>query len=436
MHYVEAPNWKELVRRGTVSLDVALTEPAFFRQTPPETQKPKQDRFQFALHRMLDPRVIQTRSQARQAVTLAAEVARDQLGLPPASVVLEYVCGAVGSLDPYSGYLTPEQYCDVQSQIKGSFVGLGIELKADNGALKIVRVISGSPAHHGGVHTGDRIVAVDGRSTKSLSTDEAADLLQGEADSAVELSLLAPGQPLRRISIRRRYVEVPSIEGARIIDRRYGVAYFKLTCFQKTTSRDVEAALWQLHREGMNSLIIDLCGNPGGLLISAVEVVDKFVDCGIIVSTRGLHEDFTYSAHAGGTWQVPLVVLIDQDSASAAEIFAGAIRDHRRGTIVGRRSYGKGSVQGLFPLNSTEAGLRLTTAKFYSPTGRPYNGIGVEPDVLVHQVAKPVENAQSRPAAAGDDPMLAAAVQAARQLHARQADHSALRSRSTLSIGQ
>ena len=180
---------------------------------------------------------------------------------------------------------------------------------------------------------------------------------------------------------------------------QHGVGYFKLTCFQKTTARDLDAALWKLHRDGMRSLVIDVRGNPGGLLVSAVEVVDRFVDRGIIVSTRGriAQEDYTYSAHEQGKWRVPLVVLIDQDSASAAEIFAGAIRDHHRGTIVGVRSFGKGSVQGIFPLDGSNAGMRLTTAKFYSPNGSPFSGVGVEPDVVVllaaqhnHVVARPI----------------------------------------------
>jgi carboxyl-terminal processing protease len=168
----------------------------------------------------------------------------------------------------------------------------------------------------------------------------------------------------------------------------------------------------------MRVLIIDLRGNPGGLLSAAVDVVDKFVDRGIIVSTRGRNsqEDFTYSAREDGTWHVPLVLLIDQDSASAAEILAGAIRDHHRGTIVGVRSYGKGSVQGIFPLKVANCGVRLTTAKFYSPAGKPFSRVGVEPNVVVRQTAKPAENS----ATPADDVVLGAALQqAAAQLAVR-----------------
>jgi carboxyl-terminal processing protease len=166
----------------------------------------------------------------------------------------------------------------------------------------------------------------------------------------------------------------------------------RLTCFQKTTRRDLEAALWRLHRDGMRSLIIDLRGNPGGLLISSVDVADLFLNQGVIVSTHGriAQEDSTYMAHEEGTWTIPLTLIIDQESASAAEIFSGAIRDHHRGTIVGVRSFGKGSVQGIFQLDGSDAGLRLTTAKFYSPTGKPYSRVGVEPDVVVHRTARPI----------------------------------------------
>jgi carboxyl-terminal processing protease len=222
--------------------------------------------------------------------------------------------------------------------------------------------------------------------------------------------------------VTRRRVEVPSVEGVRLVDPQFGVGYLRLTSFQKTTSRDVDAALWKLYRQGMRSLIVDVRGNPGGLLNAAVEVADKFVAEGKIVSTRGRsrQEDYDYRARQVGTWRVPLVVLIDGDSASASEIFAAAIYDHGRGTVVGDRSYGKGSVQGIFPLASSRAGLRLTTAKFYSPNGRPISRQGVQPHLAVQRVAKPATDGAQPLAAAPADSALESAVQVARQQIARR----------------
>lgn len=417
-HYVDTPDWKHLVDRGMNDLDVALSEAAFVSRNLRESAYPGIDVFRDELRRTLGPRPIQNRGDAYEAARVAAVLAQARLGIAPAAVVLEFACGATNALDPYSSYLTPGQLGEVYSQIEGNFVGLGVELKAADRDLLVVRVIPNSPAQRGGILSGDRIIAVGDRLVRNFPMEQAANFLQGPAGSIAEVSVVTPGQEPRRLAIPRQRVDVPSIDDVRIVDPSQGVAYLKLVCFQKNTSRDLDLALWQLHREGMRVLIIDLRGNPGGLLSAAVDVVDKFVDRGIIVSTRGRNsqEDFTYSAREDGTWRVPLVLLIDQDSASAAEILAGAIRDHHRGTIVGVRSYGKGSVQGIFPLNVANCGVRLTTAKFYSPAGRPFSRVGVEPNVVVRQVAKPAENGIS-PA---DDAVLGAALQqAAAQLAVR-----------------
>ena len=421
-HYVEVAVWKEVVERGTNMFEVALSEPSFLRRHAPHADESTVNGFRHELRRVLGPRVIQTRTDARDAAASAALLAQRRLGIPPRAVVLEYTCGAANSLDLYSTYLTPDQLTDIYAQIEGNFVGLGIELKASEGALLIVRVIGGSPAQRSGIRAGDRVTVVDGQPTRDLSTDQAASLLQGEAGSVAVLTVVSPGRAPRQLSVRREEVDVPSVDDVRLLDSGQGIGYFKLVCFQKTTCRDLDAALWDLHKAGMRSLVIDLRGNPGGLLISAVEVADKYLQEGVIVSTRGrtAQEDFIYSAHQLGTWRVPLVVLIDDQSASAAEIFAGAIREHRRGTVIGSRSYGKGSVQSIFPLNLTNGGLRLTTSRFYSPTGRPYGHVGVEPDIVVRQAARPLDDSGRMPPSSDEDPVLTAAVQAARQLLAQR----------------
>ncbi|MEN6457587.1 MAG: S41 family peptidase [Thermoguttaceae bacterium] len=416
-HYVELPRWTALVAHGTGNLEVALSEPMFLEQNVPARDRDRIESFRAELRETLSSSLINSRTEARAAVANVAQLARERLEIAPAAVVLEYLCGATSALDPYSSYLTPDQLSEVYAQIEGSFVGLGVELKALDGGLTVVRVIAGSPAEQAGVRGGDRILEVDNRSTERLTTDQAANLLQGPDGTTVSLVVAAPGESARRLSVRRRVVEVPSVDQVGIVDPQSGVGYLRLTCFQKTTARDLDTALWKLHREGMRSLLIDVRGNPGGLLVSAVEVVDRFVDRGVIVSTRGRNtqEDITYSAHEQGKWRMPLVVLIDQDSASAAEIFAGAIRDHHRGTIVGVRSFGKGSVQGIFPLDESSSGIRLTTAKFYSPAGHPYAHIGVDPDIPVQRVrttAKPIDGRMPQ----AEDTALRVAIQTARSL--------------------
>ena len=421
-HYVTAPDWGRLVARGTRSLNVALGQKNFQQQNLPGVSQPQIDAFAVWLQQATRARRVRTRQEAIDMVTSAVRWGRQQLQLAPASIALEYTCAAIGSLDSYSSYLTGDQLTDVYSQIEGNFVGLGIELKAGEGGLQIVKVITASPADRAGIRGGDRITEVDGRSTLNLTTDQAADRLQGSEGSIVELTTVTPAGAVRRLRIRREHVDVPSVDDVKIIDKDFGIGYMKLTCFQKTTTRDVDAALWKLHREGMRSLVIDLRGNPGGLLNSSVEVADKFVEEGIIVSTRGRSslEDYNYTAHKAGTWRVPLVVLIDGDSASASEILAGAIHDHRRGEIVGKcRSYGKGSVQGIFPLTLANSGVRLTTAKFFSPNGTAISKIGVKPDITVHVVAKPIAG-QIAELGGPDDAVLKAGVQAARRQLAKR----------------
>jgi carboxyl-terminal processing protease len=416
-HYVETPHWRQLVERGLEGLRVAMDDPGFVARNLSGADSDSIERFRRDLGELAASRMLRTRYDAREFVADAACLAEQRLKAPPAAVVLEFLCGATNALDTYSAYLTPDQLGEVYAQIDGNFVGLGIELKMDDGRLLIVRVITGSPAHQAGIRAGDHITTVDGQSIQGLNTDQAANLLLGEEGSTVVVSVVTPGQSPRELHIRRRRVDVPSIDSAEMLDPAFGIAYLRVNCFQKSTARDLEATLWDLHRQGMRRLIIDLRGNPGGLLTTAVDAVDLFLDRGLIVATRGrnIHEDFTYTARKGGTWGVPLVVLIDENSASAAEIFAGAIRDHRRGTLVGARTYGKGSVQGIFPLSIDGAGVRLTTARFYSPNGLPYNRVGVEPDVSVHTAARAWEGQASIPTSSHDS-VLDAGLQTAQRI--------------------
>ena len=386
-YYVERPEWSEIQRHGTAFLEVALTEPKFIEKHLANIDPKSIEEFRLNVHRYVGARPTITRFDLRANVAYVAGLARSQLGISGSATVLEYVCGAIGLLDPYTRFLTRQQLEETLSNIKGNFVGLGVELKCLEDGLRIVSVITGGPAAEAGLKSGDMITAVNDSSVREYTAEVVADMLRGPEGSHVNIVVSsdrnqsAAGSS-KSMSLQRRRVEVPSIENVHIADEAAGVAYLRLTTFQETTISDLDAALWDLHRQGMRSLIIDLRGNPGGLLQASVEAADRFLADGKIVSTHGRHvkENFDYVAHRNGTWGVPLVVLIDRDSASASEIFAGAIHDHQRGRLIGETSYGKGSVQGIFRMQTVPFGLCLTTAKFYSPSGRAISRNGVEVD--------------------------------------------------------
>ncbi len=423
-HHVDTPAWRGILNHGTLNLEVALIDPVFLEKNLPNADTAQINAFRRELREKLDSVTVQSREQVLEAINLAAWLGSQRLGLRESTVVLEYVCGTVNMLDDYSSFLTKGELGEVHAQIEGNFVGLGIELRPGDSGLEIIRSIAGSPAEAAGIRSGDLILEVDGFSATNGGGDDAADRLQGPAGTTVQVVVQSPGMQPRKMQVRRDHVEVPSVEDIKIIDKERGIAYFRLTSFQKTTSREMDDALWKLHHQGMMSLIIDLRGNPGGLLTASVEAADKFLTNGVIVSTRGRNpgEDYTHRARNSSTWHVPLTVLIDQDSASASEIFAGAIRDHKRGSIVGTRSYGKGSVQGIFSLNTAGTGIRLTTAKFYSPMGRPFSKVGVSPDVEVRTAAKPIEGRLPITSQL-DDPFVSAGLQVARERMAQRSAH-------------
>jgi carboxyl-terminal processing protease len=425
-HYVQEPQWQRLVNSGQTSMQVAVTEPLFVARHLSSTPVERLAAIQRDVEQLVIARPVSDRRQANQVVALVAAALNERYGLPRQAVVMEFVSGAAAALDEYSSFLTGGQMDELFSQIEGNFVGLGVELKTEPAGLSIVNVIPGGPAHLGGIRVSDLIVAVDGKTPADTSPDTLADMLRGMEGTQVGVSVRTQQGSLQHLNLTRRRVEIPSVEQVKIIDSQYGVGYFKLTSFQKTTSRDVDAALWKLHEQGMRQLIIDLRGNPGGLLKAAVDVADKFVYDGMIVATRGRspREDFDHKGEVAGTWRLPLVVLIDHDSASASEILAGAIRDHRRGTVVGEKSYGKGSVQGIFPLAATNVGIRLTTAKWYTPSGQAISGAGIKPDVVVNAnsaakdaqkdlavtALRPVEGSAPITAAPKSDPVVDAAL--------------------------
>jgi carboxyl-terminal processing protease len=385
-HYVDSISYTSLVAHGTESLYLALNNEKFLEKNLPTAAPESIAQLRRTLKDHYWNKPVTTPQQARQTILEVCHLAEQGLRMPSTPVILEYVFGGCNALDEYSSYLTPSRLDDLYNNIEGEFVGIGIEMKADVGkGMQLMNVLSESPAEEGGARIGDWIVGIDGVDCRKMTTEEAASLLQGSPYSRVRLTLADPDTDQERdTTLTRRAVKVKSIPTAKIIDEANGIGYIRMTGFQKNTTEELDAALLELHRNGMQALIWDLRGNPGGLLPAAVEVLDRFLEDGVIVSTKGrtADQDWTYSAQRPGTWNVPLVLLVDGDSASASEIVAGAIRDHQRGKIVGRKTYGKWSVQSILPCKS-KSGLRLTTAKFYSPNGQNYSKVGVEPDIPV-----------------------------------------------------
>ena len=388
-YYVDAPNWADLASYGLTSLEVALVTPEFVKENLPGVSR---EQIRDEIHRnraVADQTIVNNRQDVYQFARTVSQSLSQNLGMLPQAATYEFICGAISALDPYSAFMSSNQYAETMSQIEGNFVGLGVELRTHTNDLEIVSVIPGGSADNGGLIKGDKIIAVDRQRVDVVGGEKSADMLRGIEGSYVVLTIDRGEGPVE-LNLQRRRVEIPSVDNAQIIDAQNGVGYIRLTNFQKTTARDFDKALWKLHGEGMRSLIVDVRGNPGGLLSASVEVADRFVTSGTIVTTRGRNtmENYTHRANLERTWRVPLVVLVDENSASASEIFAAAIRDHQRGKIVGTRSYGKGSVQGIFPLNVSGGGVRLTTAKFYSPTGKPISQVGVKADYEVVQQGK------------------------------------------------
>lgn len=391
-HYVEHVTATSFVAHGTESLYLALKNEQFQKTNVNPRLRGNVQRLRETLEREFWNKPINFREEAHGVLARVCQLASEQLGMQPTPVILEYVFGGCNTLDDYSSFLTPGRYNDLNANIEGQFVGLGVEIKAEPGkGLLLVNVLPESPAAEGGLLAGEHIVGIDGKDVRELATDAAAGLLQGLEGTrvVVEVQRSDTGST-RRLPLTRRAVTVKSIPIAKIVDPDYGVGYIQMNSFQKSTVQELDAALHDLRQKGMRALVWDLRGNPGGLLTAAVEVLDRFIDDGVLVSTKGRSADqnWTYSAHRPGTWNLPLVLLIDGDSASASEIVAGAIKDHRRGVIVGRKSYGKWSVQEVHRVRGN-CGLRLTTAKFYSPQGHTLGKIGVRPDVEVAEPEKP-----------------------------------------------
>jgi carboxyl-terminal processing protease len=304
--------------------------------------------------------------------------------VPPRDLIYSAIKGTLRGLDPHSSFLDPENYREMQVETSGSFGGLGIEITLRDDILTVVAPIEGTPAYRAGIHPGDRILKIDGIVTKDMQLSDAVKRMRGRPGTKVTISVAREGwtEP-KDIEIMREQIRVQSV---RTHDLEDGIGYLRLRQFQEQTAHDVEAALEKFSKAGKKAMVLDLRNNPGGLLTAAVEVAEKFLDDGkLVVYTEGRvrNQNMRFSAHAKKPLStIPMVVLINQGSASASEIVAGALQDYNRAVVVGTQSFGKGSVQTIIPL-SDGSGLRLTTAKYFTPKGRSIHGKGITPDIEV-----------------------------------------------------
>jgi len=296
--------------------------------------------------------------------------------------------GMLTGLDPHSGYLTPEVYQEIQIGTTGEFGGLGIEVGMDNGFVKVIAPIDDTPAQRAGVQSGDLIIRLDDTPVKGMTLTEAVKIMRGRPGSNIKLTIVRENEekPIK-ITIERDIIKVKSVK-SRVLEPGYG--YIRISHFQAHTADDLEKAITNIKTDNnkLKGLVLDLRNNPGGVLNAAVAVSDAFLTRGRIVYTEGRVADASLSFQADSEdWLngAPMVVLVNGGSASASEIVAGALQDHQRAIIMGNKTFGKGSVQTILPMNN-DAALKLTTARYYTPSGRSIQAEGIKPDIVLNKI--------------------------------------------------
>lgn len=307
--------------------------------------------------------------------------------VPDDKLLEDAIRGMLSGLDPHSTYLDQEQYNELKVGTTGQFGGLGIEVGMENGFVKVIAPIDDTPAFHAGIKAGDLIIRLDDKPVKGMSLNDAVKMMRGEPGSPIVLTVVREGveQPLK-ITITRDIIKIKSVK-SRMLEDGYG--YLRITSFQSKTGDNMVEAVDEMKKKGaLKGLILDLRNNPGGVLNAAVAVSDAFLESGLIVYTDGRVEDakMRFSATPNDiTGGAPIVVLINGGSASASEIVAGALQDHKRAIIMGEKTFGKGSVQTILPTSNGGA-VKLTTARYYTPSGRSIQAEGIAPDVPISRV--------------------------------------------------
>lgn len=300
--------------------------------------------------------------------------------------------GVLRELDPHTNFMPPDIYKEFESETSGEFGGIGIEMTVQNGTLIVISPIEDTPAWNAGIQAGDKIVSIDGEPTKGMSLVEVGKKMKGKTGVKIKLGIMRDGLDKAKVyTITRGIVKIHSVK---YMDMQDGYAYIRLTSFIENSSKEMAKALQEHEKRNKLSrgLILDLRKNPGGLLEQAIQISDLFLDSGTIVSTMGRNKkekEVVYAKKAGTLPNFPIIILIDEYSASASEILAGALRDNKRALIMGRRSFGKGSVQSVIKLGDGSA-LKLTVGRYYTPSGRSIQAEGIQPDVELPVVAPEV----------------------------------------------
>ena len=304
-----------------------------------------------------------------------------------ADVMDSAINGVLQSLDPYSAYMSPDLFKSMQTESRGEFGGLGIEIGMEAGVVKVIAPIADTPAEKAGIKAGDYIVRINDEQVQGKTLMEAVKLMRGPVGSSIELSVRRKGvKKSITFNIQRQIIEVKSVE-SEILGISKNIGYIKLKSFNENSDKQFIKKIKNFEKQKLIGYIIDLRNNPGGLLNQAVSITDFFLEEGEIVSTKGrrISETRKFFAKTGdGIKGKPVIVLINNGSASASEIFAGALKDHKRAIILGENSYGKGSVQSIIPLKNG-GGIRLTISKYYLPSGKSISEVGVSPDILVKE---------------------------------------------------
>jgi len=306
-----------------------------------------------------------------------------------AEIMDSAINGVLQSLDPYSAYMSPKSFKSMQTDTRGEFGGLGIEIGMESGVIKVITPIADTPASEAGIKSGDYIVKINEEQVQGKSLTEAVDLMRGPVGSEINLTIRRRNvKKALNFKIKRAVIEVQSVE-AKIIGEEKKIGYLRLKSFNQNSNEQLSKNINKFEKKNkLNGYILDLRNNPGGLLNQAVSITDFFLDDGEIVSTKGRRASETrrfFSKKGDGIKGKPLIIIINNGSASASEIVSGALKDHKRAIILGVRTYGKGSVQSIIPLKNG-GGIRLTISKYYLPSGKSISDVGVLPDIFVEEV--------------------------------------------------